>query len=145
MDRQEPWKFSSPAISAQIHPNKLLRALGKIILLQSQTFGQSNLESIMVIKHSGFRQWGQPRWTVFSRPDHRPRKPSGLPSSRFHKGEGGEGKEPGWGVKEPTKCQRKAAGCLTLTESGLLTGLFSGGCREVLQEPERSTIQQAVK
>lgn len=47
-------------------------------------------------------------------------------------------------MKEPTKCHRKAAGSLTPTESSPLTGLLSGSCREVLKEPERSKIQQAV-
>lgn len=94
MNRQEPLKFSSPAISAQTHPNKLLRAISKIILFQSQTFGKSNLKSIMVIKHSGFSEDDQDG-QCSPEPDHRARKPSAVSSFKFQKEGKGGGNIPG--------------------------------------------------
>lgn len=49
-------------------------------------------------------------------PDHRPRKPSTVSSSKFQKEWKREGNVPGEDAKEPMKCPREAAGVFNLTK-----------------------------
>lgn len=131
-NRQKPWKFSIPAISAQIHPNKLLRAISKIILFQSQTFGKSNFKNIMVIKRSGFRQQRRPGWTVVLQ-----NQTTGLENHLLFP-------PPSFRKKEKELCQDrvwtnqrsvlgKLKGSSPSLKSSLLVGLLSGSCLKVLK------------
>lgn len=74
--------FQPHHLRAQIHPNKLLRAVSKIILFQSQTFGKSNFKSITVWLDT--QAWDSEDYHNGPRSperDHSSRKPSSPSSS----------------------------------------------------------------